>query len=303
MSTGKRMAALAALTLAAFVQPALAQDTAGAATTTRGINPTYHLGNLTCQAFITSSQTNLIEFKADLPSTKNPNPDPSLSNGSFNLEQGAVLTISNFDGKFFNFSITNGVVYYVFVKAGNGGSLFDYTGLSGAPGDTGLHGPMAPNGKYRDISHVSFCWQPENPGGQETAFARGSDSTTTTCLLNAGFGASRWGWTMGPFNAEFSQTWDVYAGAGQCDITKGRKVGTLAVSYVGTQLTLLFTPDSDVTLYENQVWVGSTPGPCKSSGCSKGYNPAPGQYNYDLSDSPITIETPFYVIFHAVVGY
>lgn len=309
----KGAATAAALALVALAQPASAQavrtDTAGGPTTTLGVQPVYYNGNLTCQSFIEPG-TSLIEFKADVPGKLNPAPDPEFKNGTFDLEQGAQLTISDFDGKYFDFSISKGVVQYVFVKAGNGGNLFTYD--PPATTDTGLHGPVASNGRVRDVSHVSFCWRPDDEqGDKETAFAFGggtnaADGDDTTCFLNVpapGFGASRWGWTMGPLSEDYAGTWNVYAGAGQCNVSKGALVGELAVTYEGGYVTLQFTPGSSVTVHEDHVWVGHTPGPekCNPKGCS--YDPAPGGYGSSLTDSPIAAEGDIYVIFHAVVSY
>jgi hypothetical protein len=48
---------------------------------------------------------------------------------------------------------------------------------------------------------------------------------------------NRWGWTNGPL-ANGNYTFDVYATAGQCDITKGTKVGNLIVNYTGSTATV-----------------------------------------------------------------
>lgn len=84
-----------------------------------------------------------------------------------------------------------------------------------------------------------YTWQqcdappPPPESGTETAFAYGGEQLAT-CFLDLDFNSdsksdfNRWGWTNGPLAAG-SYSFDIYAGAGQCDLTKGTLVGTLNV--------------------------------------------------------------------------
>jgi hypothetical protein len=284
---------------------ALAQqssDTAGAPTTTENVQPTYHAGNPVCWDFSPVSG-NWLHAKYNVYSPKDPNQNQTwFNNGTYNVEGGSI-TVSNFDGKFFDFSTQGLTMYAVFVKGGNGGSLFSYP--NGTKLDTRLHGPLAPNGRYRDISHVSFCYIPDDgPRGElETAFAYGGgtnalDGDTTTCFLNAGQ-TSRWGWSMGPLG-EGTYVWDIYAAAGGCDLSKGTKVGTVTVEYAGGTVTVTYNLPNGFN--KTHTYVGSTMFPIGANGQP---TVAPGQYT--TTGGAGTTDTftftgisgPIYVIAHA----
>jgi hypothetical protein len=105
------------------------------------------------------------------------------------------------------------------------------------------------------------------------------------------YGFSRWGWTIGPLNAG-SYTLDLYAGAAQCDLTKGTLVGTVSVVYDGTSVTVNFNVNTPYILGETHVYAGQGMFPLKNGEPTV----APGQYYID------TLSGPIYVIAHAEVG-
>jgi hypothetical protein len=264
-----------------------------------GVQPIYYASNQSCQTF----SAELIEWKAELPGTFNPAPDPLFGNGTFTVE-GGTITITNFDGKYFDWETTGFDIDSVFVKAGNGGNLFlyDTTGpdYMGGPAfsDTKLHGPVTSKGP-RAISHVSFCYDLDRE--TETAFAYGggsnaadNDATTAFCNLNITQGNIRWGWTMGPL-PDGSYTWDVYAGAGQCNLSKGTNVGkvTVETSWNGSIRTAgaIFNPVAGVTVVEEHLYVGSTRLPQNNGKDTL----APGQYYVENTADPV------YIIYHATV--
>ena len=108
----------------------------------------------------------------------------------------------------------------------------------------------------------------------ETAFAKGD-----VCFLTEGF--NRWGW-----RTEFAQQslgddpyeMELWMGAGQCDTTKGTLVGSVFVSYIGDEVTVMYVMDPGFSLTSVHTYVGcdGQPYPLK-----KGVQTvAPGQYNY-----------------------
>ncbi|MCL6266210.1 thioester domain-containing protein [Flagellimonas myxillae] len=129
----------------------------------------------------------------------------------------------------------------------------------------------------------------EPKGGCETAFARGNDGNT--CFRDEGF--SRWGWTIGPLSEGADESYDIYAGAGQCDISKGELVGTVDVSYEDGEVTVVYNIDDAYDVQETHTYAGNEMFPINRRG---NYTVAPGKYEIeeDLSGD-------IYVIAHAVV--
>jgi uncharacterized repeat protein (TIGR01451 family) len=122
----------------------------------------------------------------------------------------------------------------------------------------------------------------------ETAYALGDAPTCFTDL-----GAGNWGWVNGDGFAYIlpgDYTWPVWAGAAQCETSNGTLVGTVDVSYDGTDVSVTFNLDPLYILGDTHVYAGLTQTP------SGGFSP--GQWE---------IESPFngeaiYIIVHAVVG-
>ena len=147
---------LVALAAALLPTSALAAEPASG----DGIVPQFKPGNQTCATLLPSGDV-LSEYKHDPP-----------NDATVPLTIGGFSTTLTFDkrstpaGEVMDWSITGTdlVVSAVFVKASNGGNLYDYR-PNGDNGDTDLHGPVAPSGTYHEISHVSFCFKvkPVNP--------------------------------------------------------------------------------------------------------------------------------------------
>jgi hypothetical protein len=116
-------------------------------------------------------------------------------------------------------------------------------------------------------------------GNCETAFARAA-TPVNTCFLDLdedGDGTrdfSRWGWTNGPLSYG-TYTYDIYAGAGQCDINKGTLVGTLTTVYDGPTATVTYDIAAPYNLKESHLYVGSDVLPINGNGFN---TVAPGQY-------------------------
>ncbi|MDR8390251.1 hypothetical protein NC796_03805 [Aliifodinibius sp. S!AR15-10] len=162
--------------------------------------------------------------------------------------------------------------------------------------------------------------------GDETAFAvktksvggeKAVDRDYSTCfdeeiIENVSF--ANWGWTNGPISENSGEIkYDIYAGAGQCDLSKGTLVGELTVKYSGGTFTATYkmtetSPYSGktYTMTETHLWVGSEPYPTQNGK----YTVAPGHYgNVDDHDhiTEFTYEItglsgPVYFIAHAVVS-
>jgi hypothetical protein len=140
-----------------------------------------------------------------------------------------------------------------------------------------------------DFNFKIECPQPEPEC--ETSFAKGNSDDDHACFDEAGF--SRWGWNIGPIT-QGTYTYDVYAGAGQCDITRGTLVGTVTISYDGTNVSAVYDLTDGFYNDETHLYAGTAPFPTRNNGS---YTVAPGQYTVqnDLDGEAI------YVIAHSVV--
>ncbi len=142
---------------------------------------------------------------------------------------------------------------------------------------------------------------PEPEKQCETAFAYGGDlAIPFTSLMDT----PRWGWSNGPLGPG-SYSFDIYAGAGQNDLTKGTLVGTLAVVYDGSTATVTYNVSSGFTMDETHLWAGSTPLALNNGEPTV----APGQYgnSHELSDASSDsftvngLSDDIYIVAHAIV--
>lgn len=142
----------------------------------------------------------------------------------------------------------------------------------------------------------------------ETAFAYGD--TYANC-----FGEypdfldnpNRWGWTNGPLSSG-TYTFEIYAGAGLCDLSKGTMVGYLDINYDGTSATVSYSLDSPYKLGEVHLYVGNDLFATDKQG---EFTLAPGQYplqetfnnltTTSHSFNSISVTGEIYVVAHAVV--
>ena len=130
----------------------------------------------------------------------------------------------------------------------------------------------------------------------ETAYAFGGNyATCLTALPNVN--ANNWGWSNKITGPVEKIQWPIYAGAGQCDISKGTLVGYLDGSYVDGILNLTYYMIPPFKYSEIHLWVGSTPLPLKNGK----YVTAPGQFGYTNASYTGKIATPFYIAAHSVV--
>ena len=133
---------------------------------------------------------------------------------------------------------------------------------------------------------IQYCDEPPAPepnGDTETAFAFGDE--LALCFLdidedNDGNGDfNRWGWTNGAITAGLPGfwEWEIYAGAGQCDLSKGTLVGTLSVLYsTSGHFEATYSMDTGFGLEETHLYVGIEILQQDGSG---DFTVAPGQYD------------------------
>ncbi len=144
----------------------------------------------------------------------------------------------------------------------------------------------------------------------ETAFAY--DDKSGQCFANFGEfinNPSRWGWVNGAYNAG-NYTLQMWAGAGQCNLSNGTIVGSLNVNYDGETAVVTYTPagiDPETNMpyffEEMHLYVGNAMFPTHNGS----FTIAPGQYPYHGNgdgSNPYTftvnnLSGPIYVIAHA----
>jgi hypothetical protein len=145
------------------------------------------------------------------------------------------------------------------------------------------------DGSQTIIVFIPVECKPEVTGGCETAFAR--DDSGNTCFDQYGF--SRWGWTIGPIT-EGGYTYDVYAGAGQCDTSKGTLVGTVDVAYGGGTVDVTYNLVPGFNINAEHTYAGYAPIPTNPKNGME--TVAPGQYTITEN-----LEGEIYVILHTEV--
>ena len=94
-------------------------------------------------------------------------------------------------------------------------------------------------------------------------------------LSTLGLTKNRWGWAINITTAG-TTTYPIYAGAGLNNISKGKMVGTLSVSWDGSSVTVTYTMNNGFSLTGTHVYAGDT----------KPATIAPGQYGNTMSFDP-----------------
>lgn len=167
-------------------------------------------------------------------------------------------------------------------QVGPGGALFD------SGNDFGVSGwAWAINNNSQEEHIIDFNFITECESNCETAFARDIDGKN--CFIDNGF--NRWGWSLGPI-AEGNYSYEIYAGAGQCDINKGVLIGTVDVNYTNGDVTVIYNIDSSYSVDETHTYAGNEMFPSKNGTSTV----APGQYTITEN-----LTGEIYVIAHAVV--
>ena len=253
---------------------------------------------------------------ADMPQTKKGNPKI----GNFPYSSGSITPTGSYEVRVplseFGLNGTetecDALTFYVAAHAVVGKSYEDgsfQTETGWAAGDR-----MVARGSWATFFSGEFiCTDDGGETGDktcETAFAM--SDVDATCFLDIDDdedGKSdfkRWGWTNGPLGAG-AYTFDIYAGAGQCDTNKGTFVGTLSVVYDGSTATVSFDadPNGTWTWEETHLYIGNETLPVDVNGDP---TVAPGQYTVIHDDADPTNDSytidgltgDIYVVAHAV---
>lgn len=166
--------------------------------------------------------------------------------------------------------------------------------------------PFVERGNWAEYATLTLSCtaeeEPPPPGGIgcETAWAYTDDAHAfcNTDIDGDGRDESRWGWYAEL--APGSYSFDLYAGAGQCDIARGTRVGALGVEYDGVTAEISYTLDEGFGLRETHLYADAT----------RQTTLAPGQLGHlheRLDDAPgdsytVALDAdPIFVSAHAVV--
>jgi hypothetical protein len=124
----------------------------------------------------------------------------------------------------------------------------------------------------------------------ETAYGKGDSAI---CFIPD---FKNWGWTN-PVTKNSTETFELWAAAGQCDTGKGTLVGTVTVAYYDKTVVVTYNVDAPYSLKETHVYAGLDKYPKITQGKRSVFTVAPGQYT-----NPGNFKGDVYVIAHAVVG-
>lgn len=161
---------------------------------------------------------------------------------------------------------------------------------------------------YQDDELEATNLKTSKEDGCETGFAICA-ADQSTCFLDDGF--NRWGWTIGPVSeAGFTHRYEIYAGAGKCDISKGELAGKVWLKYKAGVAEVKFEAENGYVLKETHIYIGNEPYPMQERGKKLVPTVAPGQYPYkhDNLDGAIIdsytvdgLSGDIYLIAHSVV--
>ena len=134
-------------------------------------------------------------------------------------------------------------------------------------------------------------------GKCETAFGKYClCEIPNTCFIDMEYGFNRWGWSV-KLVEEGNKRFGLYAGVGQCDMTKGTEVGHVYVTINSDGSVAHDEPvmNSGFTLKEFHFYAGETMVPTGKNGKP---TVAPGQY---YNEGDLYKDGHVYVILHAVI--
>lgn len=148
--------------------------------------------------------------------------------------------------------------------------------------------------------YVDYCLEPCQIPSCETAYAFEGDPDD--CFLSLNTQSNNWGWSNGGID-EGTYEWDIYAGAGQCDITVGTLVGTLNIVYSGGVATITYNIDDAYTLDETHLHIGESEAERLPLNKKDKFITAPGKFDYSGGSSFVipNLSGPIWVTAHAVV--
>jgi hypothetical protein len=150
------------------------------------------------------------------------------------------------------------------------------------------------------------------PGNCDTAYAYGG-CCYAHCFLDdyLGYSFGNWGWTNGPLSPrrchDYDYVFDIYAGAAQCDLWRGNRVGRLTVNYNGSEAFVKYNMYYGYKIDETHLYVGNEPWPRKNGNGE--YTVALGHFtdSHDLNNASTdqylieNLSGNIYIIAHAVV--
>lgn len=250
---------------------------------------------------------------ADMPTTKSGNPQIGLfpyKSGDITGRTSYCFTIPF---TVLGFSCPGPEDYFVAAHAAlrkplSGGGYQTETGWGNGQ-------RLVQRGNWAMYNTIFITCDPTTPAQATTETAFAFDGDQSGCFQNFSefiSNENRWGWTNGPLVAG-QYTFPIYAGAGQCDISKGTLVGNLSVNYIGSSATVTYTLSGSnpatglpYSLEEVHLYVGSELFPRNKQG---ELTIAPGQYPKKASDlsgqtytfTVSSLSGSVYVIAHAVV--
>ncbi len=164
-----------------------------------------------------------------------------------------------------------------------------------------------PSLSYDQLSDFTMNTLSEDGDVCETAFAFGGNYAT--CFIGMEqLRENRWGWTNGPLT-EGNYEFDIYTGAGRCDLSKGTHVGILFVDYEDGEVTVRYELFDGFFMTEVHIYVGNGELPMVQRGPRTAYTVAPGQYTHkndnleNLTSYSQTFDASgeIFLIAHAVV--
>lgn len=167
---------------------------------------------------------------------------------------------------------------------------------SATPSENPSRKPTKPPTKPPTFKPTGLC--------TDTAWAVWNVATPKQNCLNTlpGLTSNKWGWFLGPITSGYSVTHKIYAGAGQCDLTKGTCTGKLTVEYYGNKILITVLAPKTGYYSVAHYWVGTTQLPKKNGA----FTDAPGSFNKTKYPSSPTFGTyttppvsgPMYVAVH-----
>ena len=124
--------------------------------------------------------------------------------------------------------------------------------------------------RYTDLTEAPV----PPPTCTETGYGKYT-STFANCFNDLDIGDFKnWGWSNGTLAAG-THEFELWAGAAQCDPSKGTLVGTVTVNYDGSTAIVTFDADSPYSFKELHLYVGSDEVAKDKKGS---YTVAPGQF-------------------------
>ena len=118
------------------------------------------------------------------------------------------------------------------------------------------------------------------------------NENVSTCFLDLGF--NNWGWTNGPLSNGGEHEFELWAGAAQCDMSNGFKVGTVTVKYTGSGANITYNIEPGYEITAEHVYIGRDPLPGNGSKSTV----SPGQYYIQPN-----LNGDIYIIYHAVIEW